>query len=75
MSNIFSLPTTETEAIELFQSHGIIRTTKICSKGHKMRLKVGTRIEWVCTQNGCHTHLSIRKETWNESFEFCKQEL
>lgn len=64
--NLFSLPKTEAEAIELLQYKGVLPKRRFCSNGHDMKLFVGPEVVWKCQIRSCDSSKkSVRMRVGN----------
>ena len=59
---------TEYDAVIFFQTHNIIRKSKLCSNKHKMKIKCDRKyVYWNCQRKPCkNVRISVRKDTWLE---------
>lgn len=65
--DLFTLPTTEEEAVQFLQERGIFVTQRKCAQDHDMRLVYGDGFgfHWTCTRTGCRNkRFSMRDGTW-----------
>ena len=63
--DIFSLPTTEVEAVAFLQQHGILPMQHLCPNGQATKLSFcNNNIFWRCHVNKCQKKVSLRKDTW-----------
>ena len=58
--NIFLLPRTEREAIEFFQSKGVLQNHRFCENNHEMKLSIGIDSMWQCSKQGCRQKTRLR---------------
>ena len=62
--NLFTLPTCEADAVEVFQNHGLLPFEKECVCGSPMRLSFGIQVRWRCTNRECRKSRGTRVRNW-----------
>lgn len=62
--NLWSLPTTEEEAVKFFQDRGLLPKERRCKNDHLMKLYFGKEIFWKCTLRACYQKINIRNGNW-----------
>lgn len=60
--DVFTLPSTEEDAVAFLQGKGILHQRKQCRKYHEMKLYFGQETFWKC--NKCRTKVNLRVGNW-----------
>lgn len=63
---IFTLPSTEEEAVTFLQDKGILPASRKCKKKHEMALSFGSETRWRCNKSTCRSEVGIRAGNWLE---------
>ena len=63
--NLFTLPSTEEDAVAFLQEKGILPANRLCQKKHEMKIYFEkTETRWHCNKSACRTKTSIRNGNW-----------
>ena len=62
--NLFSLPSTEEDAVALLQDKGIVQKSRECRNHHDMKLSIGKQCRWRCHK--CSKEVGLRVGNWLE---------